>query len=191
MARALVLGLLASFWAAPAPAQTAPAQAAPAQAPAATAAFPADARMGFVNLQVVLAKSVLGQRGSAELKAMTDQRDAELQAKQKEIADFEAKLTSPDSQAMAREAVAALMQDLNRRRAQFNFDRESWQIRVEQYSEELLGRFREQLLPVVEAVREERNLLLVFSLPTPGVIAVDPRLDLSAEVIQKLDARTK
>jgi hypothetical protein len=31
----------------------------------------------------------------------------------------------------------------------------------------------------------------VFSLPTPGVIAVDPRLDLSAEVIQKLDARTK
>jgi Skp family chaperone for outer membrane proteins len=190
MARALVLGLLASFWAAPAPAQT-PAQAAPAQAPAATAAFPADARMGFVNLQVVLAKSVLGQRGSAELKAMTDQRDAELQAKQQEIADFEAKLTSPDSQAMAREAVAALMQDLNRRRAQFNFDRESWQIRVEQYSEELLGRFREQLLPVVEAVREERNLLFVFSLPTPGVIAVDPRLDLSAEVIQRLDARTK
>jgi Skp family chaperone for outer membrane proteins len=190
MVRALVLGLLASLWAAPAPAQTAPAQAAPAQAPAATA-FPADARMGFVNLQVVLAKSVLGQRGSAELKGLTDQRDAELQAKQKEIADFEAKLTSPDSQAMAREAVAALMQDLNRRRAQFNFDRESWQIRVEQYSEELLGRFREQLLPVVEAVREERNLLFVFSLPTPGVIAVDPRLDLSAEVIQKLDARAK
>jgi hypothetical protein len=47
------------------------------------------------------------------------------------------------------------------------------------------------LLPVVEAVREERNLLFVFSLPTPGVIAVDPRLDLSAEVIQKLDARAK
>lgn len=173
-----------------------PVWAQPPQAPQTTPSagqtgFPAGARMAHVNLQVVLSKSKLGQAGSAQLKTLTDQRDAELKAREQEIADLQAKLGGPERQSLTPDALSNAVRDLNRRRAQLNFDLETWQMRVEQFSQELLAGFRAQLLPVIETIREERGLLLVLSLPLPGVLAADPRLDLSAEVIQRLDERSK
>jgi len=171
-------------------------QSATAQTPAASQAQPAVAlpdgsRIAFVRLQEVLSGSKLGQQLSADLKKLTDERDATLAARQKEITDLETQLTGPARQTMTQEAGNALVALLNRKRAELNFDRENWQIRVEEASQAMLGNFRERMLPVVEAIREERGLLLVLSLPFPGVVAVDGRLDLSAELIRKLDEQTK
>ena len=190
MVRASVIALVLALWPAHARAQEPPAQSPQTQVPAG-AAFPAGARIGFVQLQAVLTKSALGQRLSAELKQLTDQRDAELKAKEQGIADLEAQLNGPVRQTLTREAANALVLALNRQRAQLNFDRETWQRRVQDSSQAMLADFREQMLPVIEAIREERGLLLVLSLPTPGVVASDPRLDLSTELIAKLDARAK
>ena len=159
--------------------------------PTATADFPADARVGFVNLQVVLSKSVLGQRGSADLKKLTDERDADIQAKTKAINDLQARLSGPERQTLDPATRAALVNDLNRKRAELNFDRETWQARVEQASEAMLVKFRAEFLPVVDTIRSDRGLLFVFTLPARGIVAADPRLDLSAEVIRRLDEKTK
>ncbi len=195
MSRSFVAGFTALLLAVPVAAQTPPTQSPATQTPAAQVpaggVFPADARVGFVNLQVVLAKSNLGQRLSAELKAVTDERDAALATRQKEIADIEGQLSGPARQTMSQEAANALVSTLNRKRAELNFEAENWQIRVEEASQTMLGKFREEMLPAIEAVREERGLSLVLSLPFPGVVAVDGRLDLSAELIRKLDERTK
>jgi len=191
MVRLWILGMIVAVSTVPTAAQPAAAQA-PAAPPAQQAVtLPEGAQIAFVRLQEVLAKSKLGQQLSADLKTLTDERDAALSGRQKEITDLEAQLTGPARQTMTQEAGNALVATLNRKRAELNFERESWQIRVEEASQTMLGDFRENMLPVVETIREERGLLLVLSLPFPGVVAVDARLDLSAELIRKLDEQTK
>jgi len=190
MVRVWLLGVLLVTTAQPVFAQSAGAQVPAAQTPS-TVALPQEARIAFVQLQDVLAKSKIGQRLSADLKALTDERDATLAARQKEIADIEEQLTGPARQTLTQEAGNALVTTLNRKRAELNFEQESWQIRLEDASQSLLADFREKMLPVIEAIREERGLLFVFSLPFQGVVAADSRLDLSAELVRKLDERTK
>ena len=175
---------IALLSAAPVAAQT------PPGTPQATADLPAGARIAYVNLQVALSKSKLGQRGAADLQTLTAERDADLAAKQTAIADLESKASAAQP-ALSLEARNALAQDLTNRRAQLVFDEETWQIRVEQFSQELLANFRTLMLPVLDAIREERGLLLVLSLPHPGVVAADPGLDLSEELVRRLDERTK
>lgn len=190
MVRVSCLGLVVLFSFLAASAEGTAAQA-PATQAAPPIALPEGARFAFVQLQNVLAKSKLGQQLSADLKKLTDERDAELAARQKEIADLEAQLAGPARQTMSQDAASALVATLNRKRAELNFEGESWQIRVEEASQTLLEDFREKMLPVIESIREERGLWLVFSLPFPGVVAADSKLDLSAELVRKLDEQAR
>ena len=81
----IVMGLLG----APALAQDAPA-AAPASLP-----FPAGARFGYVNLQQVLAGSAEGLAANAKVQELTDQKLAELEARNKELqAEIDASISA-------------------------------------------------------------------------------------------------
>lgn len=157
----------------------------------ATVDLPAGATVAWVNLQVVLAKSKLGQQGAADLQKLSDERDADLAARQKAIADLEARISGPQQPALSVDQVSALTRELSHKRAQLIFEEETWEIRLEQFSQEMLGNFRAQMLPVLDEIRDALGLRLVLSLPHPGVIAADPRLDLSQVLVRRLDERTK
>src|SRR5437867_3847463 len=51
--------------------------------------FPAEAKVAFVNLQSVVADSKLGKAGSAQMKTLGDQMNAELASAQKKITDLQ------------------------------------------------------------------------------------------------------
>ena len=57
-------------------------EAPPAQA---TLPFPADAKYGYIDLQRVLAESSEGQAANGEVQALTDQKLAELEARNQEL----------------------------------------------------------------------------------------------------------
>ena len=48
--------------------------------------------------------------------------------------------------------------------------------------------FQRKLLPVVEEVRAAKGLHLVFSMLDSGILAADLGLDITPDVIKKLDA---
>jgi Skp family chaperone for outer membrane proteins len=193
MTRLPVIGILSVLLAAPAAAQEPPPPSQTAQTPAASPApvpFPEGALIAFVNFPVIVAQSRYGQRGGEELKKLTDERDADLAAKQQELQALDARLSTAGS-TLSPEAYSALVQERTTKQRRFQFDSEGWQVRVEQRNQELLRQFEQQVLPIVEAIRAERNLLLVFSVSQSGVVAAHAGLDLSAEVIRRLDATVK
>src|SRR5262245_35782854 len=51
--------------------------------------FPAEAKIGFVSLQAVVSESKLGKAGSNQMKTLADQRNAEIGAAEKKIADLQ------------------------------------------------------------------------------------------------------
>lgn len=165
-----------------------------AQKPAAPAPFPPDAKFAFVNLQYVVSESKYGKQGSEELKKFSETKQAQMTALEKEIEGLKAKLNSQRSlmSADAQQNLANQIQTLTRK---FQFDGESAQQEIQRFNADLLTKFQDRVLPIIDAIRKERGLHVIFAQQDEAgglaVIAFDPGLDLSAEVVKRLDAVTK
>ena len=52
-----------------------------------------------------------------------------------------------------------------------------------------MGEFQKRLLPVIEEVAKEKGLHAVFSVADSGAAYVHPGLNITDEVVKKLDAK--
>jgi len=171
---------------------TAPAPQAPTAKPPAPAAplpFPADAKIAFVNLQRVVSESQLGKAGQEKVQALLAKQNADKTAKNAEIQKLQQEI-----QAGASVLTAVVLQqknaDLDRLTRQAQFDEQQRQVDFNALQGQLLDDFGEKVMPIIEAIRAEKNLWMILT-PTgdgSGVAAVNPALDLSLEVIKRLDA---
>ncbi len=77
------------------------------------------------------------------------------------------------------------------------FAEQEAQAQVEQLQQRVLANFEALVRPVIESVRSERNLWAVFALQraqdaagTLSLIAADPAIDLSAEVVAVMNRQS-
>jgi outer membrane protein len=166
---------------------TAPPATPPPAAPKPALPFPADAKIGFVNLQRVINDSKFGQAGQAQLKTLTDKRSGEVTALQKQIQTLQTELqtqTSVLSQAVQQQKATEL-DGLQRR---LEFERQQASADVQSLQERLLNDFTEKVMPIAEAMRKEKGLWIIMAVgQESNTIALDEALDLSPELIKRLD----
>ncbi len=191
MTRVMTATVLSAFlFVSPAAAQApaAPAPPEPMMAAPAAAPFPADSRVGIVNLQAVVQNSQLGRSGQERLKALQDKKGAEIGAKGKEIQTLQQEIQSGQN-VLAAAVLAQKNAELDRKNREMQFLQEQARVDVDALQSELLEQFGEKVLPIVEQLRAERNLWAVFTTGDgSGLVAVNPALDLSAEVVRRLDS---
>lgn len=170
------------------PAGAAPA--APATAPKAGAPlpFPADAKIAFVNMQLIVNDSKLGKLGQDKLKALTDKRTSDVTTKNTAIQQKQQELQQ--GQNVLTPAVLAQKQaELESMQRELQFLQQQAQTELQNLNEQLLGEFSDKVLPIIEQIRAEKNLLVVFqSGEGSNVAALNPAIDLSTEVVKRLDA---
>ena len=164
-----------------------------APAPAAKAAvpFPADARVAYIDMQNIFATSTLGQQGMAQLKALNDKLSAGLVARDKEIQGLSDKIRTQQGVASA-QVVAGWNSSLQRLQREAQFAQQEAQVEVSQLQEQLLNDFGEKVRPIVDAIRTEKGLWIVFSIDNDtgglSVASAHPGVDLSDEVTKRLNA---
>jgi Skp family chaperone for outer membrane proteins len=79
--------------------------------------------------------------------------------------------------------------DLEKLQRTAQFMQQDSQVQVDQLQAQLLQGFQDKVLPIVEAIRKEKGLLIVFALgDNSNIAAAHAGLDLSAEVVKRLDA---
>ena len=150
--------------------------------------FPPEAKVAFVDLQRVVNDSKLGKAGLDEMKALNDKLSAEIQKKNKDIQALQDKINSQRTVA-AEPVLSGWMKDLDRQQRELQFMQQDAQVQVEQKQTELLATFQQKVLPIVEAIRNERGLWMIFQLgETASIIAAHAGLDLTAEVTKRLDS---
>ena len=164
-------------------AQTPPA---PAPAQAAAPAFPAGATLAFVNTAAVASQSKLGQSFADELDTLREAKNNEITAKRAELQAAQQKLQNALS--MTDTARAALQREIDRLGRELQFMTDGAQAEMANLQDDVQRRFDEALGPVLDRVATAHNLQLVFGLNESGLIWASPALDLTAEVIQALDA---
>jgi outer membrane protein len=174
--------------AAPAPSITAPAQPAPPAQP--PRPFPEGAKVAFIDIQAVASASVEGKAASAKLDALKKKKNDELVAKNTALKTMQDKLQSGGT-VLNDAARGQLEKDIEKAQRDLQFAQQDAQTELTDMTNQLQGEFQDKLNPVIEAVRSEKNLLMIFSIRDAGVVAAEPGLDLSGEVVKRFDAASK
>jgi outer membrane protein len=169
------------------PAATAPA---PAPAPRPPAPFPEGAKFAFIDIQAIASNSSEGKAATAKLDELRKKKNAELLAKNTSLKTMQDKLNAGGS-VLSDQARAQLEKDIEKATRDLQFAQTDAQTEVTDLTNELQGVFQEKLNPIIEQLRIDKGLLMIFSVRDSGVVAVEPGLDLSSEVIKRFDAAAK
>jgi Skp family chaperone for outer membrane proteins len=173
--------------------QTTPPPATPpaaAQKPATPPApvFPAGATIAYVQIQAVIAASKIGKCGSALMKTLKDKDQAALAAKAKELQTQQQKMQA--QQGLVSDAVMVQMQrDLNRSQLDLQTMQQQFNADEENKNQDLINDLQVKVGPLLEALRKDKDLSFILSAqPGGAILAVNTALDLSLELVKRLDA---
>jgi Skp family chaperone for outer membrane proteins len=173
----------------PPPAQQTPPAAPPAAAPQAApppaAKFPEGAKYAFINIQRIASESTEGKASSSRIEALRAKKAAELTEKNKAVEGLQAKQRSA---VMSEAAAAQVQKDIDKAQVDIQRMTQDAQAELQDLQNELQLDFQRKVGPVVEAVAREKGLQLLFSQTDSGLVWADAGLDLTAEVIRRLDA---
>src|SRR5688572_1220731 len=166
------------------PAKPAPAAPAPAPAqPPAPKPFPQGAKVAYVVLQRIANESADGRVATTRIQALQQKKAAELNEKNKQLTGMQAKFEKEGS-VMNASAAADLQKNIEKLNLEVQRFTQDAQAEVQALQQE----FQQRLEPVLSQVATEMGLQFVFNGPDAGLVWADSALDISAEVIKKLDA---
>lgn len=174
------------------PATQAPATPAPAPQPAAQPTpprpFPEGAKVAYVMLPLIAQNSSEGKAASTRIEELQKKKQAELQDKNKQLQTAQQKLNASGT-VLNDQARGALEKDVERMQREIQFAQQNAQAEVQDLTQELQEQFRQKLMPIIESMGKERGLHVIFSGGDAGIIWADPGLDLTQEVVKRLDAQ--
>lgn len=159
----------------------------PAPAPTPPAPFPEGAKFAFVVLQRIANESAEGKAASAQIQGLQQKKAAELAEKQKQLQGIQAKLEKEGS-VMSSTAQADLTKQAERIQTEIQRFTQDAQQELADLQQQLQQQFEARVTPVLDEVRKEKGLLMIFNGPDSGLVAADPGLDISGDVIKKMDA---
>ena len=81
-----------------------------------------------------------------------------------------------------------LEKEIDKAQRDIQFSQQNAQAEMTELQNDLQGEFQQRLFPVIKQVAEEKGLHAVFSIADSGVAYYDPGLDISDEVIKRLDS---
>lgn len=199
IAASIALALIA-LSAAPALAQTAAGQASPAQPSApvvqtpqavptlqAPPLFPAGAKVGFFSPQAVFQASSDGKAAVGRINLFIQNKQKEAEDKAKLLQGNQQKLQTSGS-VMNETARTQLEKEIEKQTKDAERFQQDAQAEVQELQQEVQSEFVKKLSPIIDQLANEKGLHLVFNAGEAGIAWAAPGLDLTSDVIKKLDA---
>ena len=171
----------------------APQTPAPPPAPAVVAPpapFPAGAKIAFFNPQAVFQASADGRAAVTRVNALIQKKQTENADKAKLLQGNQQKLQTSGS-VMNEAARVQLEKEIEKQTKDAERFQQDAQAEINELQQEVQNDFVKKLSPIVEALAVEKGLHLVFNASESGIAWATPGLDLTADVIKKLDAQAK
>ena len=136
----------------------------------------------------VAATSTMGKAATTQLDALRGKKAAEVAERRKQFQALQAKLADGAS-LMNTEALAKLQRDVERTGRDLERFTQDAQDEVQQLQVQLQRSFGEKLFPVIGEVAQAKSLWAVFRLEPATVLWYDKALDISDDVVAKLDGK--
>jgi outer membrane protein len=166
---------------------TPPAPAAGSGAPQPPVPFPQDAKYAFIDVQQIASASAAGKAASAKLDELGKKKQAEIAEKNKQLQALTSKRDT-SAGVMNDAARSQLDKDIDKLQRDIQFSQSNAQAEFNDMQTELQTEFQQKLIPVIEELAKEKGLYMIFTSES-GFAYVHPGLNLSDEVIKRLDAK--
>jgi len=175
----------------PKPAQPTPAPGAPAaQAPAAPQPpmpFPAGAKFAYINPQLIFQQSTDGKAAVARVNTLVQKKQKEAEDKAKLLQGNQQKLQTSGS-VMSEAARSQLEKEIEKQQKEAERFQQDAQAEINELQQEVQSEFLKKVQPIIDQVATEKGLLLVFNASEAGFAWANLGLDLSSEIIKRLDS---
>ena len=149
--------------------------------------FPEGAKIAYINVQAIASNSIEGKAATAKIQEWNKKKTAELQAKNKQAQDLQAKLQQGGG-VLSDAARSQSEKELQKLQRELQGMQEDAQQEQQDMTEKLQAEFQSKLNPIIDQVATEKNLHVVFDPNTGGMVWAYPGLDITAEVIKRFDA---
>jgi outer membrane protein len=146
--------------------------------------------IGYVDMQVLLDKSKMGQKAQEALKE-------KFAGKQEEFAKEEQSIRQLQ-QTLARDEALMSQTELDKKKGELKARVEAFQKQVAEAQQALVQEqnklgveILEPAQGIIEEVAKDKKVTAVFERRQSGLLYIDEGVDLTPEVIKRLDAKTK
>ncbi len=167
------------------PAEPAPAAPAPAPRP-----FPEGAKIAYIDLQYIASNSAEGKQATAKIQEFAKKKTAELEGKSKALESMRSKLLQGGT-VLSDTARGQMEKDIDKMARELQFAQQEAQSEQQALTTDLQNDFQTRLNPIIDVVANEKGLHYVLSIADSGVVWVNTGLNISAEVMKRLDAAVK
>jgi Skp family chaperone for outer membrane proteins len=151
------------------------------------ALFPAEARFAFIDFQRIASTSVSGKLALRILKEFSDKKLTEIEGQSKQLQTLNAKR---EAGVLSGAALSQLDKDVLKLQRQLQFLQQDAQAEFDQMRNDLDTDLRRKVVPVVAGIAKEKGLHAVFTADS-SLLYILPALDISDEVIKRVDAQPK
>jgi outer membrane protein len=159
----------------------------PAQPAEAPRPYPEGAKVAFFDVQAVASNSSDGKAATGKLQELEKKKVAEIQAKNKQLEEARTKQQT-SSGIMNDNARLSLEKEVDKLTREVQFLQQEAQSERNALQNELQVEFQRKLAPVLDQIAKEKSLHLLLDINSSGAMWVEPGLDLTQEIIKRLDA---
>jgi outer membrane protein len=144
-------------------------------------------KMGMVNTQTVLEKSAEGKKAIAQLQAADKKYSDQVNLLDDQIKQLQNRLAT-QRLTLTPEAAAGIQADIQKKQTDRQRTAEDATRTMQELQATLLTRIQNELIPIIEQLRTDKGLDLIFDLTRSGTVYFNPALDLTDEVVRRYDA---
>jgi outer membrane protein len=144
--------------------------------------------IGYVDMQVLLDKSKMGQQAQQSLKEKFAPKQQELAEEEQSIRQLQ--------QTLERDGPLMSKEESEKRKAEVQERIRAFQLKAAKAQQELVqeqGKVGKEIFvpaqAIIAAVAKDKQVSVVFERQQSGLIYIDESLDLTAEVVKRLDAQ--
>jgi Skp family chaperone for outer membrane proteins len=144
-------------------------------------------KIGVINSQMVLEKSVEGKRAITQLQDKDKKSQSDLAKLDNEIKQLEAKLNT-QRLTLTDEAAMQINSDLEKKKTDQKRLSEDAVREIQELQYRLFNKVQGELIPIIEGLGREKGMDVIFDLAKSGAVYFNPVIDLTDEVIRRYDA---
>ena len=146
-------------------------------------------RVAVINFDRVVAESVDGRDASSELEEYFNELSAELETMQAELAEMENRLATQE-RVLSATALGNLNRDIQNTQTRLTRASEDAELDMSAKNDELLLPVFERAQVIFQEYADEQQYTLIFNIAAQqsGLIYAAPSIDITNEVIRRMDA---
>lgn len=144
-------------------------------------------KIGAINLSYVARMSKAGKEGLSRIDDASRKKAAEVDARAAELQKQQTE-SQETSVGLSARALADLQRAFEKSKVNFERLQQDAQKEIEAMQTQFEIDFRAKLTPVIDEVSKEKGLQFVFGLEQAAIIWWNPAVDISEDVVKRLDA---